>query len=184
MKTIYRVLTCFYLFILVGCSSQKAPVETTKTETNKITELIIRDTVFEVEKDSSFYKSWIECVNNKPVLKPLETASTPTKETPVKETKKSGKYLKTPDVSLHGNVLEVSCEAEAQRLFFQWKEKFVQEQKTITKTVVLPPVEVPRELTWWQKLWIGHGKTSAFVLLVWLVTKIQWKSLFRLLKSL
>lgn len=172
------------MFILVGCSSQKPPIETTKNETNKITEVIIRDTVFEVEKDSSFYKSWVECVNNKPVLKPLETATTPTKETSVKETKKPGKYLKTPDVSLQGNVLEVSCEAEAQRLFFQWKEKFIQEQKTTTKTVVLPPVEVPRELTWWQKLWIGLGKISALGLFVWLGTKIQWRSLFRLLKPL
>ena len=186
MKPFYKIAICFCLLVLASCSTLEKTKEHTQTETKKTTHIIKKDTVLVTEKDSSFYKAWIECVNNKPVIKLPDTVLVePRNKTEILPLPRKGKFLKPPSVKLKGNVLDVSCEAEAQKLFFSWKEKFIQEQTTKTKTIVLPPVRVPRELTWWQKLWITLGKISTFSVLIWIaIKKIPWRSLFKLLKLL
>ncbi|MFL0089683.1 hypothetical protein [Tenacibaculum maritimum] len=182
MKTIYVVLICLLVSFFTSCKSIEKTSEYIETETKKTTQIIQKDTVLIQEKDSSFYKAWIECKKNKPVLKTTETKKKPDGKTDSFPQKRKGRFLKPPNVKLRGNFLDVSCEAEAQKLFFSWKEKFIKEQTTKTKTIVLPPVKVPIELSWWQKLWIALGKFSAVVIIGWIGFKIKWRALFKLLK--
>lgn len=73
------------------------------------------------------------------------------------------KVLQPPRVQLQNNKLIVDCESEAQRLFFEWKDKFIKEQKVVEIRI---PVAVPLSLSWWQQtqIWLGRG----FMLLVFL----------------
>lgn len=167
---------------MTSCGSLEQPSEETKKETTKTITLIEKDTVFTTKKDSSFYKAYIKCVNNKPVLTKPKKESIDTNELTPKKT--PGKYLKPPNVSLKDSVLNVNCQAEAQQLFFKWKEQFIQEQTTTVKTITLPAKLIEKKLSWWQKLWLALGKILTLVVTIWLLTKISWKNLFGLLVRL
>ncbi|GLB51709.1 hypothetical protein NBRC110019_07480 [Neptunitalea chrysea] len=116
-----------------------------KEITKTITETV-HDTVFQVEKDSSYYRAYIDCVNGKPVLKDPES--------------KPGRKLKEPKVNLddQGN-LNVDCEAEAEELFAQWKSTYEKE-----KIEIEVPVIVPAELSWFQKLYLTMGKLFLIII--------------------
>ncbi len=120
-------------------------VETTKTVTIKE---VVHDTVFETKKDSSYYKAFLECQNNKVILK-----------SPINSYK--GKYLQKPKVIIKDNYITVSCEAEAQKIFAKWKENYIttNQATTITKTIA-----VERQLTFWQNLQIWAGRLLLFAI--------------------
>lgn len=135
MKKLTLIFCClFVLLTMVSCGSSKPIV--LQNETIKTRIETVHDTVFRIEKDSSSIQALIECINGKPVLKEIVQSE-------------SGRTLKSPKIRFKDNILRVSCEAEAQRLFAQYKDTYVGE----TKTIQLPPIEV-NKLTDWQKLQI------------------------------
>lgn len=133
----YQLIFCclFVLLTMASCGSSKPIV--LQNETIKTRIETVHDTVFRIEKDSSSIQALIECINGKPVIKEIVQSE-------------SGRNLKSPKIRFQDNLLRVSCEAEAQRLFAQYKSTYVGE----TKTIQLPPVEV-NKLTAWQKLQIN-----------------------------
>ncbi|PXY44521.1 hypothetical protein [Flavobacterium hydrophilum] len=131
---------CFVVLAttLVACkSSSVVPPTTTETTTTTTTKEVVRDTVFEVLQDSSYYKAYLECINGKVAIKQ-----------DVKPILTPGKNLEPPKVNLKDNVLTVDCKAEAIKLFAQWKDVYTKEHKQITQKI---PYPVEKELTWWQK---------------------------------
>ncbi|REC47870.1 MULTISPECIES: hypothetical protein [Chryseobacterium] len=153
MKT-FIIFTFFILgcFAFTGCKSKVIPGET--KEKIIIQKEIVKDTVLTIEKDSSFYSAYIDCVNGKPVLKEnLKTTGNVFKN-------KAGRVLAVPNVSLQNGILTVNCQKEAERKFFTWREKFLQEWNTDIKQV---PVPIP--LTKFQKLKMAIGSA-----VFWLVT--------------
>lgn len=146
----------FFLLLATSCKSKvPKPIVIEKTKTVTVTETL-RDTVLVTEKDSSYYKAYIECINNKPVLKNPNTIP--------------GKNLKSPKVKLNGNQLNVSCEQEAQEMFFAWKEKFLSE---ITNEQI--PIEVPAQFTDWQivLMWCGRLFLLLFLIpIIYFIIKI------------
>lgn len=150
------ILFCFSLVMAVSCASKKPtdPVIVTKTKTIKE---VVKDTIFEVKADSSYYKAYIECLNGKPVITQPDTIAV---------ISKSGSYIKAPKVTLSkSGILEVNCEAEAQKLFKSWKETYVNEQEPliVEKTV---PLEKP--YPWYVKiqLWAGRFLLSMLLLIL------------------
>jgi hypothetical protein len=139
------ILAFLLLFIAVSCKSTKPvlPSNTNTVKTITITQ-VLRDTIFKVEKDSSYYKAWLKCQDNKIVI--VKEKKSPTT---------ASKLLQPPSVSIVDNVLQVDCEARAQELFFQWQEKFKEE---VTQTEIRTPYPVERNLTWFQSLCIILGK--------------------------
>ncbi|MDQ8012037.1 MAG: hypothetical protein REI96_06295 [Flavobacterium nitrogenifigens] len=140
---------------LTACKSSK-PITLTEKYIETVTETV-HDTVFEVGADSSSYKALLECRNGKVVPKEVKNAS-------------PGKKLKAPKVTIRDNVLTVDCEAEAQKLFAQWKSK------QITKTTLKPtPIYIERELTFLEKFFMVLGKISllliAIGLTIWIIKK-------------
>lgn len=135
MKKLTLIFCClFVLLTMVSCGSSKPIVLQNETIKTKIE--TVHDTVFRIEKDSSSIRALIECINGKPVLKEIVQSE-------------SGRSLKSPKIRLQDKLLRVSCEAEAQRLFAQYKNTYVGE----TKTIQLPPIEV-NKLTFFQELQI------------------------------
>lgn len=149
MKNI-SVITCFLLIALalVSCFSRKPSQSVVIENTKTITE-VVKDTIYKIEADSSFYNAYVDCVNGIPVLITNEMPSLGTK-TLLKP--KSGKYLEVPKVNLQNGLLTVNCEAKAQELFKQWREKYINENSKETATVY-----VEKPLKWFQKLLMWTG---------------------------
>lgn len=147
-NSIKSLLSFLFLFVvLVGtftaCKSTNVPLPTNTETTKEVdTKIVLRDTIFKTEKDSSYYKAWLECQEGKVVIKSKPQLT-------------KGNYLKPPKVQLKDNYLTVDCEAEAQKLFAQWKDVYKLENKT---TIVTNTVLVERQLTWWQKFQIWCGR--------------------------
>lgn len=153
----FSLLLLLLVFGLTSCGS-KAPVVETKEVVREV-KVTVRDTVFVTQKDSSFYRAYIECVNGKPVIKQVIDAS-------------PGKALEKPKVSIEDNVLKVDCNKEAEKLFLQWKEKYVSESTTHTKPVI------QYKLTFWQELQIKCFHLLLLIVLIYLVVKygrLLWK---------
>jgi len=143
-----KLFSLLFLFVvvagtLVGCKTANVLpptiIERTKTITKKE---VVHDTVFETQKDSSYYKALLECRDGMVIIK-----------SNLKEQK--GSYLQPPKVNLRDNILTVDCEAEAQKMYAKWKDTYIIEnlQSNTSK-----PVFVERQLTWWQQsqIWCGR----------------------------
>ncbi|WP_395060004.1 hypothetical protein [Flavobacterium sp.] len=155
-NSIKGLLSFLFLFVvLVGtftaCKSTNVPVPTNTETTKEVnTKVVLRDTIFKTKQDSSYYKAWLECQNNKVVIKTKSEAQ-------------RGNYLKEPKVIIKDNYLTVDCEAEAQKLFAQWKDVYTLENQSKTITITVP---VERQLTWWQKFQIWCGRIFLIIGLV------------------
>jgi uncharacterized lipoprotein YehR (DUF1307 family) len=149
-QSIVKNMLCVLFFVvlattLVACKSASVvPPTTTDTTTTITTKEVIHDTIFYTEKDTSYYKAYLDCVNGKVVIKQNEKPIT-----------KPGKYLQPPKVNLTDNILTVDCKSEAQKLFAQWKDVYTKEHQQIIKKI---PYPVPLELNWWQQTQIILGR--------------------------
>ncbi|QAA81407.1 hypothetical protein EI546_06540 [Aequorivita sp. H23M31] len=142
MRIVFAILIPL---MLLGCKARKMVPKTIEREVK----VVVRDTVFKIERDSSRTITLVDCIDGKPVLKK-------TRETP-------GKNLKAPKLTLKDSVLTVDCEARAQELLAQWKETHSTEKTEI-------PVYI-NELTFWQEVQINLGR--ALLALALIVTAVQ-----------
>lgn len=174
MKNIFVIFSIFFIgALLLSCKSKPLPVETQKTIIQKIE--TVKDTVLVVEKDSSYYNAYIDCVNGKPVLvqsqkqiddynskNPGQTAKSPQS--------KAGRSVKSPAVNLENGLLSVNCEKEAEKLFFKWKETYMEQYK-ISNT----PIYRDKPLTTFQEVKLAVGAVVIWLLgLVILVFGIRF----------
>ncbi len=154
MKFTSILFTLYLLAILslVGCSKSITPPPPS-VEVTRIEREIIHDTILTTKVDSTLYSALIECKNGKPVLTLPKAVINPTEKVkPISRITSKIQEPKPPDVQLKGNVLEITCYTKAQELFFSWKEKYLEENKTITQTEY-----IPYPLRWYQKafMWLG-----------------------------
>ena len=145
---IYLSIFSISLVAISSCSSKKAIFQKEITK-DSIVETM-HDTVFSVEKDSSYYKALLECQNGKVVIKAVTGTS-------------SGRKLKPPKVAVQDNLLEVNCQAEAEELFAFWKSTFIRNYKGVTEPVIT------NELTWFQKTQIYIGRTAVVLVVLYLL---------------
>ncbi len=147
------VLSCLLFVSVPSCKSNKIIIapDTVRVETK----IFIRDTILIVKADSSQYKANLTINKLGEVsLQPLES--------------KKGQALLKPNVAINKNILTVSCEAEAQKIFFSWKEKYVKEHVKSTQLII---EEVEKDLSFWQKglMWTG----GIFLILATLVVILK-----------
>lgn len=165
MKQLKNILTALFLFallatVLVACKSSSAvlpttvPTPTIDTTTKKVVVVKLHDTIFKTQKDSSFYKAYIECINGKPVINSSSVTSL------------KGKNVNVPNVNLKDGQLNVDCQVEAQKLFAQWKDQYTSTHQQIIKKNPYP-VQIP--LTWWQATQIKLGKVFLLLLVLILI---------------
>lgn len=158
IKSLALLLFSLCLFVSVGTlvSCKSANVLPTN-QTNKIVtvekKVIVHDTIVQTEKDSSYYRAYLQCVNGKVIFK---------SNTPIVSHK--GKTINPPKVRLINNQLEVDCKVEAQKIFLKWKETYEKENRQETIRI---PYSIEKPLTTWQKVQIWCGRL--FLLLAFLV---------------
>lgn len=147
LKTLLSFLLFFCLLVttLVSCKSASVVPPTKIETTNTVTKTeVIRDTVFEIQKDSSYYKAYLECVNGKVEVKQKTVPHT-----------QKGNHLQPPKVNIKDNIITVDCVTEAQRMFAEWKETYTD---SVLKSITENPYIVEKELTWWQNTQIILGR--------------------------
>ncbi|HFG0564487.1 hypothetical protein [Flavobacterium psychrophilum] len=152
MKKLFSLLFLFVVLVgtLVGCKTANVLPPTIIEKNNTITKKeVVHDTIFETQKDSSYYKAWLDCQDGKVVFKTNIDSQKPKVET------KKGNYLQPPKVNLKDNILTVDCEAEAQKMYAKWKDTYILESRQSNTS---KPVLVERQLTWWQKFQIWCGR--------------------------
>ncbi len=147
---------------LVSCAGRKPLPPVTIEKTKTITE-VVKDTIYKVEADSSYYYAYVECINGKPVIK--EPVFNQDQKLPEN---RSGKNLQTPKVSLTGNVLSVQCYQQAQELFKQWRETYIREQEK--KTV---PKYVEKPINWHLRILMYLGGIFIFICILAIILKIK-----------
>lgn len=146
--------------LLVSCRSTKPVVVKNETTTTKTITETVHDTIFKIEKDSSYYQALLDCQNGKVVVKEVIQSE-------------PGRNLKSPKVRIDNNKLEVDCEARAQELFAQWKSTHELDKIIITTDV---PVYT-NNLTWWQTTQIKLFRIFGIVILlvaVWMYIKSKF----------
>ena len=172
MKKLFSLLFLFVVLVgtLVGCKTANVLPPTIIEKTNTITKKeVVHDTIFETQKDSSYYKAWLDCQDGKVVFKTNIDSQKPKVET------KKGNYLKPPNVNLKDNILTIDCHAEAQKLFAKWKDTYIIENNQTNTT---KPVLVERQLTFWQNLQIWCGRIFLLLLLTIVVTSfLRWRNI-------
>jgi hypothetical protein len=155
-KNIERIVFLFFLvLVLVSCSSPKPVLSENKTHTVTIKETL-HDTVFTIEKDSSYYRALLECQNGKVVFKNVTQAE-------------PGRSLKSPKVRLDNNKLLVDCELKKQELYAFWKSQQVKDVqiKNIRTTKYI------NYLTFFQKVQIWLGRIFLLILLYYCIKFIS-----------
>ena len=148
---IYWFLFLLILLAMTSCGSHRTLIQK-EVVRDSIVETI-RDTVFKIEKDSSYYNALLECQNGKVQVKSIGLVS-------------SGRKVKPPKVDIHDNQLTVDCETEAQELFARYKDKFIASYREKTVPVIT------NELTQWQKIQIWAGRILLGLLIVFAAYKI------------
>ena len=159
MKNIINKGCLFFVLImlLVSCGSIKPVVVKNETTTKDTITETVHDTIFKIEKDSSYYQALLDCQDGKVVVKNVSQSE-------------PGRTLKSPKVRLRNNILQVDCEAKAQELFAKWKSTYKSKTSVITKEV---PV-ITNVLTWWQQTQIKLFRFFAIIALlltIWLFIK-------------
>ncbi len=159
MKNIINKGCLFFVLItlLVSCGSKKPVVVKNETTTKDTITETVHDTIFKIEKDSSYYQALLDCQDGKVVVKNVSQSE-------------PGRTLKSPKVRLRNNILQVDCEAKAQELFAKWKSTYKSKTSVITKEV---PV-VTNVLTWWQQTQIYLFRILAVLFLfaaMWYIIK-------------
>ncbi|MDO4763839.1 MAG: hypothetical protein Q4A00_05605 [Flavobacteriaceae bacterium] len=157
MKKILTFISiCLALVFVVSCSSRKPTKQDFQepivlTQTKEVKE-IVRDTIYRMEADSSFYKAYIDCRDGKPKLIHPKT--------------QSGKKLPPPkvDIDKEGN-LTIKAESKAQELFKQWKEQHITEK--IPVPIYVPkPVYIEKPFAWYHKILLWAGGISLSILAI------------------
>lgn len=142
------------LILLISCSSSKPQKKESTTQTVTIKETL-HDTVFKIEKDSSFYQALLACQNGKVQLVNVTQAE-------------PGRSLKSPRVRFENNKLYVDCELKEQELYAHWKSQEINRMELKTD------VEYINRLTFWQKVQIWLGRIM-IILLCFYCLKFSFK---------
>lgn len=146
MKQLKFIVLLLSFMVLASCTSTKPAMIENKTQTISIKETV-HDTIFKIEKDSSFYHALLDCQNGKVVIKQVVQAE-------------SGRNLNSPKVRLDNNQLKIDCEARARELLAHYKNTLQTKQLVITKTIT---IEV-NKLTWGQQTQIKGFWIVLFIL--------------------
>ena len=161
MKNFHTFISLLFVLLLalVSCASKK-PSEPVIIETTKTIKEVVKDTVFTVKADSSYYKAYVDCRDGKPVITNTEI--------------KSGFNLKAPKVNLKNGLLQVNCKIDSSAVAFKYLQKYITVEKP--KIVVVPKVEYKEKpFRWYHKFLMWTGGIFLFLSAVGIVLKFTVK---------
>lgn len=163
MKPLRLFSLLFVLALVTSCKPTKEVVYVDRNVEVKVIETI-HDTVFTTKPDSSRFTADLVVDSSGNIT--LNNTTTI-----------NGDKLNAPVVGIKNNKLTVDCRAEAEELFFQWKEKYESTNKSETVREPVPyPVNVEKELTWFQRTFIWLGVIFTLLLTIAAVALVvRWR---------
>ena len=145
------------LATISGCCPRLYPHKTESTEHNVTITETIKDTVIQVQPDSSIVQALIRCDSTGRAR--LEEICTLKESARVRQT-----------LALKDNRLTAKAVVDSMEIYLTYKERYREEQKVkVVETVIEKEVNV---LKWWQKALMWMGAVSTLIFLTSLVFKL------------
>ncbi len=140
----------------VSCCPKLYPHKTENTEHIVTVTETVRDTVIQVQPDSSIVEALIRCDSTgRARLDEIQTL------------RQSARVRQT--LSLKDNRLTTKAVVDSMGIYLTYKDRYKEEQKVQTiETVIEKPVNI---LHWWQKALIWVGAVSTLILLALIAVK-------------
>lgn len=139
-----------------GCCPKLYPHKTENTEHTVVVTETIRDTIIQVQPDSSIVQALIQCDSTgRARLEEIRTL------------KESARVQQT--LALKDNRLTAKAVVDSMGIFLTYKERYREDQKVqVVETVIEKEVNV---LKWWQKVLMTIGIVSIIILASTIIAK-------------
>ena len=167
MRRCIRLLTT--LLVLQGCCPKFYPQTTTTVEHVEVVKEVVRDTVVQVQPDSSILQALIQCDSTgRARLQEIQT---------LKESARLQQSIKMEAAPLpyQPTVITVKATVDSMGIYLTYKDRFKESVETREiETIIEKEVNI---LHWWQKLLMWIGGIVLTITVGWIIGRLATRYL-------
>ena len=167
MRRCIRLLTT--LLVMQGCCPKFYPQTTTTVEHFEVVKEVVRDTVIQVQPDSSILQALIQCDSTgRARLKEIQT---------LKESARLQQSIKMEAAPLpyQPTVITVKATVDSMGIYLTYKDRFKEAVETREiETIIEKEVNI---LHWWQKLLMWIGGIVITIAVGWIIGRLATRHL-------
>ncbi len=167
MRRCIRLLTT--LLVLQGCCPKFYPQTTTTVEHFEVVKEVVRDTVVQVQPDSSILQALIKCDSTgRARLQEIQT---------LKESARLQQSIKmeADPLPYQPTVITVKATVDSMGIYLTYKDRFKESVETREiETIIEKEVNI---LHWWQKLLMWIGGIVITITVGWLIGRLATRHL-------
>ena len=167
MRRCIRLLTT--LLVLQGCCPKFYPQTTTTVEHFEVVKEVVRDTVIQVQPDSSILQALIQCDSTgRARLQEIKT---------LKESARLQQSIKMEAAPLpyQPTVITVKATVDSMGIYLTYKDRFKESVETREiETIIEKEVNI---LHWWQKLLMWVGGIVLAITVGWIIGRLATRHL-------
>ena len=167
MRRCIRLLTT--LLVLQGCCPKFYPQTTTTVEHIEVVKEVVRDTVLQVQPDSSILQALIKCDSTgRARLQEIQT---------LKESARLQQSIKmeADPLPYQPTVITVKATVDSMGIYLTYKDRFKESVETREiETIIEKEVNI---LHWWQKLLMWAGGIVITITVGWIIGRLATRHL-------
>ena len=167
MRRCIRLLTT--LLVLQGCCPKFYPQTTTTVEHIEVVKEVVRDTVIQVQPDSSILQALIKCDSTgRARLQEIQT---------LKESARLQQSIKmeADPLPYQPTVITVKATVDSMGIYLTYKDRFKESVETREiETIIEKEVNI---LHWWQKLLMWAGGIVITITVGWIIGRLATRHL-------
>ena len=167
MRRCIRLLTT--LLVLQGCCPKFYPQTTTTVEHVEVVKEVVRDTVIQVQPDSSILQALIQCDSTgRARLQEIQT---------LKESARLQQSIKmeADPLPYQPTVITVKATVDSMGIYLTYKDRFKESVETREiETIIEKEVNI---LHWWQKLLMWVGGIVLAITVGWIIGRLATRHL-------
>ena len=167
MRRCIRLLTT--LLVLQGCCPKFFPQTTTTVEHVEVVKEVVRDTVIQVQPDSSILQALIQCDSTgRARLQEIQT---------LKESARLQQSIKmeADPLPYQPTVITVKATVDSMGIYLTYKDRFKESVETREiETIIEKEVNI---LHWWQKLLMWAGGIVITITVGWIIGRLATRHL-------
>lgn len=167
MRRCIRLLTT--LLVLQGCCPKFYPQTTTTVEHFEVVKEVVRDTVVQVQTDSSILQALIKCDSTgRARLQEIQT---------LKESARLQQSIKmeADPLPYQPTVITVKATVDSMGIYLTYKDRFKESVETREiETIIEKEVNI---LHWWQKLLMWAGGIVITIIVGWIIGRLATRHL-------
>ena len=167
MRRCIRLLTT--LLVLQGCCPKFYPQTTTTVEHFEVVKEVVRDTVVQVQPDSSILQALIKCDSTgRARLQEIQT---------LKESARLQQSIKmeADPLPYQPTVITVTATVDSMGIYLTYKDRFTESVETREiETIIEKEVNI---LHWWQKLLMWAGGIVITITVGWIIGRFTTRHL-------